>query len=201
MVRSACAVCGRFFLSMVLVFSFAGIAAAGPAEDVVAGYNAEQAEDYERAVMLYERAAAGGNEFAMNNLGDMYYNGRGVQRSWDEAIKWYRQGAEKGNPDAQHALAIMVARGEGTRKNAPEAVKWYTAAANQGLTCSQNALGVIFTTGERGVEANPLRAYYWFSLAGKEDSSAASRAERAKARLSEDQIARAEKAISAFKPK
>ena len=191
----------RFLVSLALVFSFAGLAAAGPAEDVQAAYKAEETGDYENAVRLYERAAAGNDMYAMNNLGDMYYNGRGVKRSWVDAMQWYRQGADKGNADAQHAVGMMYERGESVKKDATQAVQWYTKAANQGLTRSQNSLGVLFTTGERGLKANPLRAYFWFTLAGKDDRSAASRAERAKAKLSPEQLARAEKALGDWKPK
>lgn len=191
----------RFVLSLALVAAHAGLATAGPADDVVAAYNAEQAGDFEKAVQLYERAAAGDDMYAMNNLGDMYYSGRGVKRSWVEAMKWYQQGADKGNADARHAVGMMYELGESVKKNASEAVKWYTMAANQGLARSQNALGILFTTGARGLEANPLRAYFWFSLAGKDDSAAMLRADRAKTKLNEEQIARGDKAIAGWKPK
>ena len=189
------------FVALALVASLAGLAAAGPAEDVQAAYNAERAEDYVKAVSLYERAAAGNNMFAMNNLGDMYYSGRGVKRSWVDAMKWYRQGADKGNADAQHAVGMMYERGESVKKNATQAAQWYTKAGNQGLSRSQNALGVLFTTGGIGLKANPLRAYFWFTLAGKEDRSAVSRSERAKAKLSTEQLERAEKVLADWKPK
>lgn len=191
----------QLVLALALVFSAAGLASAGPAEDVQAAYKAEQNGDYEEAVRLYERAAAGNDMYAMNNLGDMYYNGRGVKRSWVDAMKWYKQAAEAGNPDAQHSLAIMYERGENVKRSATVAAQWYTKAANQGLALSQNALGVLYTTGARDLKASPMRAYFWFALAGKDDSAAAARSERAKAKLSPEQLERADKALADWKPK
>tara|TARA_R110000868_G_scaffold50530_3_gene161400 strand:- start:3366 stop:3983 length:618 start_codon:yes stop_codon:yes gene_type:complete len=191
----------RFVLSVALTFTYAGFATAGPAEDVQAAYKAEQNEDFETAVKLYERAAAAGDMYAMNNLGDMYYNGRGVKRSWVEAMKWYRQGAEKGNADSQHAVGMMYELGESVRPNAAEAVKWYLLAANQGLLRSQNSLGILYTTGAKGLEPSPVRAFMWFSVAAKDDKTAASRRDRAAAKMTPEQIAAAEKVIAAWKPK
>ena len=191
----------RFTLSFALVFAHAGLAAAGPAEDTQAAYKAETSGDYENALRLYERAAAGGDRFATNNLGDMYYAGRGVKRSWVEAMKWYRQAADKGQPDSQYAVGGMYERGESVRTDAAEALKWYLLAANQGHLPSQNSLGIIYTTGAKGVETNLVQAYLWFSVAGKEDRAAASRRDRTAAKLTPAQLAEAEELVNAWKPK
>ncbi len=41
---------------------------------------------------------------AQYNLGDCYYNGDGVRKSYGKAVKWYRKAAEQGLAEAQEAL-------------------------------------------------------------------------------------------------
>ncbi|MBD25150.1 MAG: hypothetical protein CMG46_09110 [Candidatus Marinimicrobia bacterium] len=201
MSQTICIIFVRFVMSFALIFTYSSFATAGPIEDVQAAYKAEQREDFELALKLYERAAAGGDMYAMNNIGDMYYNGRGVKRSWVEAIKWYRQAAQKGNADSQHAIGVMYERGESVRPDAAEAVRWYLRSANKGLLRSQNSLGVIYATGAKGVKQDAVRAYLWFSVAAKEDKAAASRRDRAAMKLSPEQLVQADKVVANWKPK
>ena len=54
------------------------------------------AKDYKRALDLYRRAAAFGNNTAMHNVGAMYVSGRGVKRDYIEGLAWLMLGAENG---------------------------------------------------------------------------------------------------------
>ena len=192
----------RSIISGVAVaFVLAGPALAGPAEDAEAAYAADQKGDFATAMRLYQSAADGGNAYGMYSVGLMYFDGKGVPRSYVNAMKWYKQGAEKGYPQAQHAMGSMYEQGQGVKRDIAEAAKWYTMSANQGYTMSQNSLGIIYTTGGGTVQPDPVQAYVWFALAGKEDASAGTRAERLKGRLKPEQLAAAEKMIKDFKPK
>lgn len=51
-----------------------------------------------------------GNATAQYNLGYCYYEGHGVEQSYDEAVKWYRKAAEQGNATAQHNLKDLETR-------------------------------------------------------------------------------------------
>lgn len=184
-----------------LALVLAGPALAGPVEDAEAAYALDQKGDYAGAMKLYQSAALGGNAYAMYSIGLIYFDGKGVDRSYVQALKWYKQAADKGYPQAQHAYGAMQEQGQGVKKNFPEAVKYYTMAADQGYTLSQNALGVLYTTGAEGVMPDTAQAYKWFTLAGKEDASAGSRAARLKGRLKPEQLADVEKQIKDFKPK
>jgi TPR repeat protein len=186
-----------FALALVL----AGPAVSGPVEDAEAAYAADQKGDYATAMKLYQSAALGGNAYAMYSIGLIYFDGKGVDRSYVQALKWYKQAADKAYPQAQHAYGAMHEQGQGVKRNIPEAVKYYTMAANQGYTLSQNALGVIYTTGADGVMPDTVQAYKWFSLAAKEDASAGSRAARLKGRLKPEQLAEVDKQLKDFKPK
>jgi hypothetical protein len=62
-------------------------------------------KDFANALPLLQKAAAGGNPSAMNNLGDLYYYGRGVAQDYGKAREWYQKAADAGNTDAKRALA------------------------------------------------------------------------------------------------
>ncbi len=185
---------------LALSLALAAPVLAGPQEDAEAAYAADQKGDFATAMKLYQTAAAGGSAYGMYSVGLMYFDGKGVDRSYVNAMKWYKQGAEKGYPQAQHAMGSMYEQGQGVKRDIAEAAKWYTMSANQGYVMSQNALGVIYTTGDAALPPNPVQAYYWFTLASKEDASAATRASRMKARMKPEDLAAAEKLVKDFKP-
>ena len=59
----------------------------------------------------YRKAAEQGFDEGQYALGDMYYNGWGVQQDYTEAAKWLRKAAEQGNDSAQEDLTEMFASG------------------------------------------------------------------------------------------
>ncbi len=189
------------FSALFIALAFAAPAFAGPDEDAEAAFKADQKGDYVTAMKLYQSAALGGVPYAMYNIGIMYFDGKGVERSYVNAMKWYRQAADKSYPHAQHAVGTMYEKAQGVKRDVAEAVKWFTLAADQGFLASQNSLGVIYTTGETGVPANVVQAHFWFSLASKEDSSAGSRRDRLKTKMTPAQIEESEKMVKAWKPK
>ena len=59
------------------------------------GYSDSGVTDYTKAIQYYEKAANLGEVEAINNLGDIYYNGNGVEIVYKKAREWYEKGAEK----------------------------------------------------------------------------------------------------------
>ena len=76
----------------------------------------------------YRKAAEQGYADAQFFLGDMYDNGRGVQKDYAQAVKWYRKAAEQGDAMAQGSLGFMYENGRGVQKDKKEAAKWYRKA-------------------------------------------------------------------------
>ncbi len=186
----------------IVALGFTAPVWATPADDARAGYEADQKGDYATAMKLYQTAAAGGDAYAMFNIGAIYFDGKGVERSYILAMKWYKQAAEKGYAAAQAVMGSMYEQGQGVKRDMAEASKWYTMAANQGVLQSQNALGVIYMTGDGAkMQPNLEQAYYWFSIAAKQDASATARAGRVKGKLQPAQLADLDKKVAAFKPK
>ncbi len=52
-------------------------------------------------LMAAASAAEKGDAIAQAKLGDMYYNGEGVQKDYAEAARWYKKAAEQGDVIAQ----------------------------------------------------------------------------------------------------
>ena len=65
------------------------------------------------ALRLYSLAAARGDAAAINVLGEMYSEGRGVARDEERGARYFRAAAEAGLPDAQVNLAESYANGRG----------------------------------------------------------------------------------------
>ena len=48
--------------------------------------------------------AENGNTNAQNILGNMYFDGDGVERNYKESFKWYKMAADQGDDEAIQAL-------------------------------------------------------------------------------------------------
>ena len=84
------------------------------------------------AVKWFRTAADLVHDYALDNLGRMYWQGRGgltIDRV--QAVKLYRTAAYRDNPWGRLHLAEALEKGEGTQRNAAEALDLYRAVAAQ----------------------------------------------------------------------
>jgi len=105
-----------------------------------------------------------GQADAQNNLGLMYFHGKGVPKVYEQAYAWFTKAAEQGHADAQFNLGFMYFTGEGVPKDYEQAYAWFTKAAEKGHTYAQFNLGFMYYTGE-GVPKDYIQAYAWWSIA------------------------------------
>lgn len=84
------------------------------------------------AFKYFSASARSGDSNALKNLGNMYYNGIGVDADKTKAFDYYRQSAMKDNPDAMYKVAVMYERGIGVGKNQTSANKWYDMLERKG---------------------------------------------------------------------
>ena len=143
---------------------------------------ADGASEDEEAAKWYRKAAEQRNAIAQNNLGTMYYNGKGVTKNYAEAVKWYRKAAEQGNANAQprqwYVLGElrpkqgMYVHGYGVTKDHAEAAKWYRKAAEQGNAFAQKNLGVVYGHGY-GVTQDYAEALKWYRKAADQGNALA----------------------------
>jgi TPR repeat protein len=121
----------------------------------------ERSSDLE-AVGLLVKAADAGHAAAMNALGVMYQNGRGVARDEAEAVRWYQKASGAGDMAGMTNLAGMFANGRGgVPKNEPEALRMYRQAADGGNADAMISLGTMYRDGS-GVPKNEAEALRWY---------------------------------------
>lgn len=126
--------------------------------------------------------------------------GVNLKQDYREAAKWWHRLAEAGDEGAQHALGSFYAEGLGVPQNFSEAVKWYRLSAVQGNASSQQSMGRMYVRGE-GVRRDYVTAHMWLNLAcvGDRQEACAER-ERLSRTMTADQIGRAQKMASDWKP-
>ena len=90
-------------------------------------------QNYTEALKWYEIAADNNNSDAMNNLGLMYQNGKGISNpDFSAAAKWYTRGAEMGNPSAMNNLGSLYNTGKGVQQSKRTALEWFKKACDAG---------------------------------------------------------------------
>ncbi|MEA1651391.1 tetratricopeptide repeat protein [Nitrospirillum sp. BR 11164] len=128
--------------------------------------------DNTKARAWYEKAAAQGQAHALNNLGSLYFLGRGVPEDRAKGIELFQQAAAKGDIQAQNNLTMIYYNGVGTAKDSQAALMWCERAAIQGDPQSLHFLAALSIAGE-GVPHDPAQAYILMLLSPDADADAA----------------------------
>lgn len=161
----------------------------------------------------FRKLAQEGNQNYQYLLGRAYEGGVvGVPQEYGEAVRWYRKSAIQGNSMAQMALGMMYFDGKGVTRSHQTAFTWLEPAAEQGEPLAQVTLGTMYEAGD-GVPQDVLQAHMWFSLAAASFSDtrnpsvagprevAVMTREMLAARMTQDQIAEAQKLAKEWTPK
>lgn len=140
-------------------------------EDNILGIlsNNQNRQNIERFRRIQKKAKCGDVD-AQTNLGNCYYEGRGIKQSYEESIKWYVKAAKQGEMCAQCNLGNCYYNGLGVKQNYKEAVRWYRKAAEQGEMSAQYSLGYCYYYGQ-GVEQNYEEAVRWYRKAAQQGNS------------------------------
>ena len=102
------------------------------------------AEDKEKAVEWYLKAATQGNARAQYLLGLSYDAGEGVEEDDEKAVKWYKKAAEQGYTGAQNDLGVKYSEGEGVLQNEAQAIKWFKKASKSGNSTPYSNLAKMY---------------------------------------------------------
>lgn len=105
-------------------------------------------------------------------LGNLYYQGCGIEKNIHEAVTYYRLAADQGLAQAQFRIGYCYGKGQGVEKDPKEAVKWYRLAAKQGFASAQNNLSCCYNHGD-GVEKNFQKSIKWLTLAANQGDGVA----------------------------
>lgn len=109
----------------------------------------------------YRDQANRGDAKAQNNLGVMYYEGRGVPQDYGRAASWYEKSAAQGNAEAEFNLGTLYAFGKGVRQDYHQARQWYEKAAVRKNAVAAHNLGVMYYSAQ-GVDRDYSRAARWY---------------------------------------
>ena len=133
-------------------------------------YNGDGVEkDIPAALDLFEKSAAGGDNYGLSNLAYRYRYGKdGYAKDLKKAFDLYLQAAEQGHTSAQEIVGIFYDWGYGVEQDYKKAVEWYTKAATKGHSVAQNNLGSKYEKG-LGVEKNPYIAFNWYMNAALQE--------------------------------
>jgi len=127
---------------------------------------------YRQAFALALPLAERGNPAALNLLGMMYEQGKGVPADPARAVGYYRQAAEQGDVYAEYNLGVSYETGFGVVMNYHEAVKWYRRAAEKGVDFAQYNLATMYEDGN-GVARDAAKAAFWYLKAAEQGNKQA----------------------------
>jgi serine/threonine protein kinase/TPR repeat protein len=96
------------------------------------GTHYRKVRQFDQARKYYEDAAAEGYTLSLSNLGVLYMNGEGVQRSPEIAANLFKQGAEKGDANGMFFYAGCLAEGLGLQRDTKGAAEWFRRSARAG---------------------------------------------------------------------
>jgi TPR repeat protein len=126
------------------------------------------AQDSNKALILFRKAANQGLANAKNNLGVMYAAGGTIPQDYKQAIAFFQQAADQGFSLAMNNLADMYEKGLGVNPDHVEADKWRKRSQNIRPAKNSTPIG-IETVGKKEYEKG-LGSYYSWDFAGAAES-------------------------------
>ena len=123
--------------------------------------------NYAQAARYYAKAAEKNLPQAQNNLGALYFEGKGVTLDYATAQRLYGQAAEAGYAIAQYNLALMIGQGRANEPNLDGMIDWLNKSAEQGYARAQAQLGRFYLEGV-GVTKDPIKAGQLFLAAAQQ---------------------------------
>ncbi|KAG0287289.1 hypothetical protein BGZ96_008793 [Linnemannia gamsii] len=112
-------------------------------------------------------SASHGNKNAQFVLGNMYRDGKGVPKNYQDAMDWYLKAVKQGDVSGQQNVAYLYHRGYGVPQDYDQSMAWYRKAADQGHTGAQHNIGLYYHRG-RGVSKDYVQAMEWFLKAAEQ---------------------------------
>jgi TPR repeat protein len=117
--------------------------------------------DYAAIRERNETAAANGDAAAMNRLGWLYRDGKGVAQDYVKAREWYEKGAAAGNAPSMFWMGWLYQQGRGVARDYGKARQWFDKAAALGDGAAMDWIGWNYQNGF-GVARDYGKAREWF---------------------------------------
>ena len=136
----------------------------------------EEREEFDKAVLYFQKAADNGDLTGICNLGYCYEKGNGVTLSYKKAYQLYMTAATQGSIRAYKMIANCYLEGIHVEQDAVEALNWLTKAADAGDVHAMYVIGSLLEDGENGIVRDLKKAKEWYkkaAAAGYEPAQAA----------------------------
>ncbi len=133
--------------------------------DLLMAGSPDRNPDPARALMLYERAAAGGSAQGAYMAGDFYdrqIRGVTVGDSRKKAAEYFLQAAQQDHQEACLRLGEAYETGRGIPRKQEEALKWLEKAARLGSEEGANRLGLLLAG-----SGDHLQGAFWLTVAAR----------------------------------
>ncbi len=117
---------------------------------------------YKESVKWFEKANETNYVASQVKLGEIYYNGYGVNADTYKAFEYFLKAGNGGNKTAQSWIGYMYHYGYGTRKNIESARDWYQKAADQNDAYSMHNIGLTYYE-----EQAYATSFSWFKKAAE----------------------------------
>lgn len=134
------------------------------------GWGVEQ--DWNEAIVWYNKAAQQNNGPALNSLGNCYRMGYGVSADPKKAFEWYQKGAAEKDGQAMLNLGNCYYYGMGTKKDETTAISWWENAAEAGNAYAMAQLGDCYYYGQ-SVEKDLAKAIEYYTPAADRNITSA----------------------------
>ncbi len=95
------------------------------------GMDAFKAEDYQKALEIFQPLATNNDPTSQYFMGIIYENGYGIDKSYENAALWYEKAADQGDEDAQANLAELYQNGKGVKQDMNKAILLYLKAISK----------------------------------------------------------------------
>ena len=105
-------------------------------------------QDYAKAIIWIQEAAAKGLVDAQYDLAVCYENGNIVEQNYYIAVDWYKKAASNGHLGAMTNLALLYCLGRGCNQDYSLALAWWEKAANLGDANAIYNLGISYAEGK-----------------------------------------------------
>ncbi len=127
-------------------------------------------QNYKEAMYWYKEASEKGNSTSMNNIGLMYYEGKGVEQDYKKAMYWYKKASQEGNFTAMSNIGFMYYNGQGVTQDYKKAMYWYKKSYKEGNSGVMRDIGSMYYEG-KGVIKDYKKAMQCYKKASEIDNS------------------------------
>ena len=142
-------------------------------------WKGQSPEEQTQGVEWLTASAEQDHKYAIYNLAEAHWRGKGTPQNTDEAVNWYEKGVALGSADCQAALGYMHYLGKGVPEDDTKAHELFQLASLQGDGWGTYLLGLTYEGGH-GVEKDLRLAFNCFvQAAEKQDANATFKVGRA----------------------